>query len=342
MALCCAAPAAAGVANRGIPGAPANPLGAIRWGNYSGGLDEVFPAYEGASGRQRQLLGRIALRPRMRWFGQWYGDPEQTAREYIDNVTGGDPTALAQMAVFAMEPWEGGIGDICQQLPSDGEQAAYRGWIDGFARGIGSARVALVLQPDLPIGVCAPHHSTLPFDLVAYASRVFASLPHTTVYLDVGASDWPTVSQAVTILRRSGVRYARGFALGATHYASTSDEIGFGARIVTGLRHAGLGTKHFVINTAENGRPFTYQQYHGPNYDNATVCRTASSSRCVTLGIPPTARVSASWRGLSGHARSLAGRFVDAYLWIGRPWLENQADPFDLQRSLQLAATTPY
>jgi endoglucanase len=97
-----------------------------------------------------------------------------------------------------------------------------------------------------------------------------------------------------------------------------------------------------VINTASNGRPFTFQQYHGPDFDNAAVCSSPSSQRCVTLGIPPTANVASPRWGLSPQVRSLAARFVDAYLWIGRPWLDNQADPFDLQRSLALARTTPF
>ena len=42
------------------------------------------------------------------------------------------------------------------------------------------------------------------------------------------------------------------------------------------------------------------------------------------------------------RARTLARSVVDAYLWLGRPWLDNQNDPFDLQRSLALARTTPF
>ena len=97
-----------------------------------------------------------------------------------------------------------------------------------------------------------------------------------------------------------------------------------------------------MIDTAQNGRPFTFQQYHGSNYDNATVCRTRSSRRCVTLGIPPTADITNRRWGLSRSLVALAGRAVDGYLWIGRPWLDNQSDPFDLQRALALARTTPY
>ena len=37
-----------------------------------------------------------------------------------------------------------------------------------------------------------------------------------------------------------------------------------------------------------------------------------------------------------------AAAYVDGYLWIGRPWLYMQADPFDLKRALAVARTTPY
>ena len=341
-ALTISAPARAGVANAGLSGPHhSNPLAGMPWGNYSGPQDEVFPAYQAATGQDRQLLGRIALRPRARWFGAWYptGVIEHTVRDYIANVTGGNPAVLAQVAVFRLMPWE---HEACRRLPTAAEQAAYRQWIDAFAAGIGPARMALILQPDLPFALCVPHRSRLPLQLVAYAARVFDALPHTTVYIDAGAADWPTVRQAASLLEAAGVRYARGFALNATHYDATGREISFGAAVVRALAAAHVPGRHFVINTASNGAPFTYQQYHGPSFDNAAVCRTRASRRCVTLGIPPTWQVAASRWPLTGHQRGLAARDVDAYLWYGRPWLDNQSDPFDLPRSLALAATTPF
>jgi endoglucanase len=334
------APAAAGVANAGLAGASgSNPLAGMPWGNYTGSLDEVFPSYLGARGRQRQLLGRVALRPRMRWFGAWYPDAREAAREYVANVTARDPDALVQVAVFRLEPWE---DDACHGLPSAAQQSAYKRWIDAFASGLGAARVALVLQPDLPFELCVPHHSRIPMQLVAYAARRFSGLPHTTVYIDAGAADWATVGQAAGMLRSAGIRYVRGFALNATHYDSTGNEIRYGAKVVRALAAAGVRDRHFVINTSSNGRGFTYQQYHGPNFDNAAVCHSRTSRRCVTLGIPPTTDVAARRWGLSASTRRLAGALVDAYLWIGRPWLYMQNDPFERGRTLALAATTPF
>jgi endoglucanase len=335
--------AQAGVANAGLRATRAgDPLSGLRWGNYSGALDEVFPAYRRARGGTRRLLGEIALRPRVRWFGGWYSEAqaERTAREYIANVTGGNLNVLAQMAVFRLAPWE---AEACHRLPTAAEQASYQGWIRAFAAGIGRARVALILQPDLPFALCLPHHSKLPLRLVSYAAAVFAALPHTTVYIDAGAADWPSVGEAAAILRSAGVRYARGFALNATHYDGTGSEIRFGQQVVRKLAATGVPGRHFVINTAENGRPFTYQQYgDASTYDNAPVCPSRAGRRCVALGIPPTwAVASPRWR-LSGRTRVLAARYVDAYLWIGRPWLEHQADPFDLARALALTRANPF
>lgn len=337
------APAAlAGTANAGLAGPRhSDPIAGLRWGNYSGPQDEVFPAYRAATGHDRLLLGEIALRPRVRWFGAWYADSqiESTIRAYIASATGGDPDVMAQSAVFRLQPWEDAA---CRQLPTAAQQASYDSWIDAFAAGVGNARMALILQPDLPFATCVPHHSAIPLQMVAYAARVLSALPHTTVYIDVGAADWPTVPEAISLLRRAGIGAVRGFALNATHYDSTQNEILFGARIVHGLAAAGFPGRHFVINTSDNGRPFTYQQYHGPDFNNAAVCASHRSRRCVTLGIPPTWRVSQRRWGLSPRARSLANSEVDGYLWYGRPWLDDQADPFDLSRALQLAATTPF
>ena len=80
----------------------------------------------------------------------------------------------------------------------------------------------------------------------------------------------------------------------------------------------------------------------GSHPDNADVCRTKAERHCVTLGIPPTTDVTNPRWGLSASHRVQATKHVDGYLWFGRPWLHRQADPFDLQRALGLARTTPY
>jgi endoglucanase len=323
--------------------AEANPLANRTWGVYKGSGDQAWTPYLRAQGTRKKLLAKIALAPKAKWYGQWIPASQVTAkvRDHIRNAQAGDPEALVQMTVFRLKPWE---EDACKRLPTRREQKDYKRWIDAFASGIGDAHVALVLQPDGPFALCAPHGSQLPSQLIGYASHVFSALANTSVYIDAGASDWlrSDPAKALRILLPAGIDTARGFALNSTHYASTSAEIAFGTAVVQALAAAGYAEKHFVVNTAANGAPFNGYDYKGRNFDNAATCRRKGQQACVTLGIPPTVDVANPRWGLSATDAANAAAYVDGYLWIGRPWLYMQADPFDLNRALAVARTTPF
>jgi endoglucanase len=330
--------ALAGTANAGLSRS-SNPLAGIQWGHYTGPIDSVYPAYAAAHGRDRRLLAKIALRPLAFWFGNWFADSyaKTVAEQYIASVTAGNPNVLAQVTVFRLVPWE---GTACSQAPGRAAQASYEHWIDGFAAGIGSARVALVLQPDLPFALCSPDRA-VPLQLVAYAARRFSALAHTTVYIDVGAAEWASPSQAASLLAQAGVDRARGFALNATQYGSTGLELEYGASVLHALGAEGIRRKHFVVSTAQNGAPFLAGQYHG-NSNFPRVCASRADRICETLGIPPTWQTAAPQWGLSANDRSIAAHDADAYLWLGRPWLGNGGTAFVLSRALGLAASSPF
>jgi hypothetical protein len=335
----CASAARAGTANAGLPGASAsNPLAGMTWGHYTGTIDGVYTAYQNAQGRARELLAKIALRPLVYWFGDWYSTDQAraAAQQYIAQDTDGNPNELAQLAVFRLDPWEAAA---CSGTFGPVIQASYQAWIDNFAAGIGSSRVALILQPDLPFSLCAP--SRVPLALVAYAAARFTALPHTTVYLDAGAAYWPSPSKAAWMLAQAGIRHVRGFAMNDTQYDSTSRELEWGAKIESALQRLGIKGKHFVVNTAESGAPFLYGQYHG-DHNNPRACASRHDSVCAALGIPPTWHVASRRWGLSAGDRAIAARDVDAYLWVGRPWLDDGSWPFDLNRALAMAAATPF
>ncbi len=335
-----ASTALAGVANGGLPHASrSNPLAGMPWGVYRGQFyNSIYPNYQQATGRNRSLLGKIALRPLAFTFGDWFSDADagNVARQFIQAVTAGNPAVLSQMAVFRLDPWEGAA---CPNGSwSAANQSSYRTWIDNFAAGIGSARVALILQPDLAFAECA--HSPVPLELVNYAAHRFNALPHTTVYIDGGARYFPSFSQAVSMLEQAGIRNVRGFALNTSEYDTTSSEIEYGARVVHALAAAGIPNKHFVVSTAENGAGFLNGQYPG-DVSHPRVCSSPTDHLCVTLGIPPTTKVANPRWHLSGADAGLASRYVDAYVWAGRPWL-GSAGQLELQRALGLAASTPF
>jgi endoglucanase len=328
-----------------------DPFRRYTWGVYQGPMEQTWNPYVQATGYQKRLLGYIAHQPIAHWFGSWNPDDKvaDQVRGYIANAQHGDPDALVQLSIFRMEPWE---HEICSRLPTKAERASYKRWVDRFANAVGNTPMAIVLQPDGPFALCAPHGSTVPSQLVAYAARVLSAQPRTNVYIEAGAADWPMfgsnggVDAAVKILVRGGIQYAHGFALDTTHEDSVTDEIHRATAIAKSLASLGYPGRTAVINTSSNGHPYRYGQYTGSDPVNPVVCpstTTAKSVTCETLGIPPTAAVGSAKWGLSDTVITLARRHVDAYLWFGRPWLYHVgSQPFSKDRALQLVKSTPW
>jgi len=327
-----------------------NPLLAHPWGAYQGKMEPSWVAWTQATGTAKTRLAYIASKPKDHWFGHWNPNDKigDQIRDYIANSQDGNPDALVQMAIFRVVPWE---HDACTRLPTKAERASYRQWIDRFAAAVGNTPTAIVLQPDGPFALCAPHGSHVPSNLVAYASRVLSAQPRTTVYIEAGADDWPAPSRggaptAVKILIRGGIQYAHGFALNGTHYDSIPNEVNRATAIAKILAQKGYPGRKAVINTSNNGHPFRFAQYTGPDPLNPVVCpsRTTSASKtCETLGVPPTTDVaSARWK-LPALTAARAAKYVDAYLWFGRPWLHHVgSQPFRTNRAIRLVETTPY
>lgn len=340
---CLTGPAAVGRANTVATG---NPLDNAAWAVGYGNLEDPWIAYCNPknTATQKALLGKIALRPRMLWFGHWFKTDRvrETLRTYIAKAQDGHPERLVQLGVFRVWPRGEGGRDIPL---TRFEQEDYRAWVRNAAAAIGKSRVAIVLEPDLGIAAYDSADPGVRLGLARYAARVFSALPRTNVYIDASASDWLRVDQAVLMLRRAGITYTRGFALGATHYAKLPQEIDYARRVSRALAAAGFPGRKAIIDTSDNVRGFTYHEYYAEHpkgwFDNAEVCRSRTDTSCVTLGVRPTWRVGAGW-GLSETMRATARRYVDAYTWFSRPWLYAQATPFLKDRALQLARTTPY
>ena len=328
-----------------------NPFRAYPWGAYLGRMEPAWLAWNQATGAAKRHLWYIARQPRDHWFGHWNPDDRihDQVKEYIADSQRGNPDALVQMAIFRVVPWE---HDACRRLPTKAERTSYKHWINRFAAAVGNTPTAIVLQPDGPFALCAPHGSPAPSRLVAYAARVLSAQPRTSVYIEAGAADWPMfgarggVTAAVKILVRGGIRYTRGLALNGTHYDSIPSELQRAVAIAKTLAKKGFPGRKVVINTSNNGHPFRFAQYTGPDPTNPVVCpskTTPARKTCEALGVPPTANVDADRWHLSPATDRLARRYVDAYLWFGRPWLHHEgSQTFVTSRAIKLAKTTPF
>src|SRR3954453_23306712 len=338
LAIGLAAPnAVAGVANAGLSGAPSNPIAGVKWGPYR--TDSTDPSLDAPSAyynparnaRDRADFAKLLAVPRFRWFGAWVPTfnegnkwgARRTAAKYIEAVQRGDRNVAVGMGVFRLQPFE---REACKRLPTAAEVADYQRWIQEFAGGISDSRVILLLQPDMPFTLCLPRNSQIHLKLINWTVKQFSALPHTTVYIDAGASDWLRPSQAASMLKRAGVACARGFGLNLTHYDSTARSVAYGKQIVRLLARRGVRGVHFTVSTAMNGRPFISYK-HKPTFKLGIECKSRSDRACVTLGQKPTTQTSTP--------------LCDGYLWFGRPWIDN-AFRRSYDDVLQIIRTSPY
>ena len=307
-------------------------------------MNDSNPAYEAwvkATGTTKQLIARIALRPRVQWFGAWQSSDRihRIVSDYIATIHSTNRNAIALMAMFGIPKWESPEN---QRHWSKAEIADWHKWVDQAASAIGANRVAMVLQPDL-IYATQNSNPSVPLSMIAYAAKKFGSLPNTTIYLDAGARDYvpPKGVSMVNVLRSAGIKYARGFSLDDTHHDAINSEIGYGNTLAAGLARAGL-PNHFVINTAGNGRPTTVAQMK--TYVDNPACSSAKQKLCIALGIPPTTATSDTHWGLTAANRAIAARLVDAYLWVDRVWITSQSKGgvYSVQRSVNLGRWTPF
>jgi len=324
-----------------------NPI-AGNWGVHTGKWDNTYPAYQHAHGRKKRLYAKVALRPHAAWFTNPNASTIPTSLgRYIERTQHGDPNKLVQFALFRQWPHR----ESHRRVPlSAADQAAYRNWMDTVARTVGNTRVMIILEPDLALDAPGGHtiDRGVRLSLVRYAAQRLASLPNATVYLEAGAPDWLKVPTATQLLIDAGIAYTEGFALGGTHHTSVGADVNYAAAIASRLAALGYRGKHAVLDTADNGHPFTYQRYRRhhshKSFLTPMICKRKRQRVCVTLGVPPTTNVTAYSRRLHLNATQNArlATFVDAFVWVGRPWRGGNGKSFSRKRLLQAARTTPF
>lgn len=318
------------------------------WGIYKGPADMAWKGYENASASQQEQLQWFIDQPKAGWQGAWIPDNQiyDRTKTYIAASQAGDRNALVQLTIFRMDPW---YTDSITRKPTKAQRASYKKWIRESARAIGSTRTAIFLQPDSTFLRMVPDFK-MSAGLIRYAAKKYGALPNTTVYLETGGWDWPApgqggVKEAVRLLDAQGMKYADGVVTNTTHYNKTEWDVRRIADISKVYEKHGRKGKNLVkgvVNTSSNGKGFEFGKYTGADPDHAFTCGKSLKGTCVTLGIPPTTDVANKKWKLNKKTRRLAKKYVDAYAWVGRPWLYRQNSPFMLDRTIKMSKSAPF
>ncbi|MFI9152334.1 glycoside hydrolase family 6 protein [Streptomyces sp. NPDC053367] len=180
-------------------------------------------------------MAKLASWPQAEWFTE--GTPDEVRAKVGKLVQRARAVGRTPVLVAYNVP-----GRDCTQYSSGGaaSSAAYRQWIDAFAAGIGTAKAAVVVEPDgtalLPKD-CGPgvdptgELTAARIADLAYAVRTLKARPRTAVYLDAGNVQWRPVGEMARRLLDAGVRYSDGFALNVSNTHPTDHNARYGTWI---------------------------------------------------------------------------------------------------------------
>jgi endoglucanase len=232
-------------------------------------------------------LRQIADTPQVLWMGDDLRTDAvaNAVRVYVEAAA--SQGAMPLLATYALPHRD--CGNFSNGGFATGDD--YRDWIDQVAAGIGTARVAIVLEPDgLTAADCLPGPARRErFELLRDAVASLTTNPNTAVYVDGGHSRWLSPDELARRLADVGVERARGFALNTSNFFATQEEIGYGEQ-VSSL----TGGAHYVVDTSRNGA--------GPAPDGPmNWCNPQGRA----IGTVPTTQTK--------------GVHADAYLWIKHP-----------------------
>lgn len=283
---------------------------------------DLWAAQRAGDANQVALLERIAHVPQAKWLAgrNARAEPHRIVSRYVHNMTtpaygGPDCRTRYDGAAGAGDPYVGNYPVFAiRQLEHDDCSSSYDGggawnrakggsympWLDKFIDALRPIdhRATVIVEPDgLPVvEQCLSRKGTAQrLALMRAVNKRLGAIPNLTTYIDIGSSRWLRKRHALKLLRKSGVRHIRGFALNTTHFYYTREQIRYGDTLARKLG------KRYVVNTAENGRG---------GLENA---RNVKDRFCnpvnAGLGPLPTTRTASS--------------YADAYLWISRPGLSS-------------------
>lgn len=268
-----------------------NPFVGAKWfaDEYGFASTAVKVAKNKGNNDEAALYQKIAQYGGADWVGDWTPWVDTWVGRRVTTIT--KKGALPIFIVYNLPQRD------CGQYSAGGAAKgdAYKKWIDLFAKGIGSRRVVLVLEPDglgLLKKCLSPQDQEERLALYRYAVDKFESLPQTFVYIDAGHSRWLKPDEIAPRLKAAGIDKADGFALNVSNYRATDELMKYG-KAVSAL----VGNKPFVLDTSRNGNG-------GPDASpdsEASWCNPSGRA----LGSPPTAET--------------GDPSCQAFLWLKRP-----------------------
>ncbi len=191
--------------------------------------------------KDARLVGQMLATPQAVWFdGATSRGSTQTPQQVQSQARRTVREAVLQRSVPELVT-DNIPGRNCSGGGSP-DESAYNRWISAFARGIGSSKAVVILEPDSLVNLptdCLKYHApltskTYPFTdaqrlaEINFAVSALETDPRVSVYLDAGNSAWASVGVIAERLVQAGVQSAQGFVLNISSDQYTTNSTDYG------------------------------------------------------------------------------------------------------------------
>jgi endoglucanase len=192
----------------------------------------------------------IGTKAQALWITDYYptASVRSAVRDYTKRANAADKTPM--MSIYAIPDRDCGL----YSAGGFDTYPHYRAWIRQVAKGLAGQKSMVVLEPDAVPFMGDPRCTDAGprQQALTYAAKRLREAG-AWVYLDAGHSGWRSAAEMATLLKRSGMRYARGFSTNVGNYRHTADELAYAGALTRELAALGLRGRHYVIETARNG-----------------------------------------------------------------------------------------
>jgi endoglucanase len=238
---------------------------------------------------------RIASQPQGHWFANY--QPDSITSDVAGYVKAANAAGAVPLLIAYALPYRDCGGASAGGAP---DIASYRTWIEKFAKGLGSRKAMVLLEPDsLALQTCLNSTQIADRDAaLAFAGQTIKRAnPAAKVYLDAGHSEWNQPDEQAKRLVAAGVKTgADGFFTNVSNFRPTADEVTYGKAVLAAL---GVPRLRFVVDTSRNGNGPLGSQWCDP--------AGRSIGRAPTLNTGDAAVDAYVWAKPPGEADGCAG-----------------------------------
>ena len=197
---------------------------------------------------------RIGKRAQPLWITDYYQRPAD-ARAAVSGYTSraADAGKTPLLVIYNIPGRDCGLYSAQQQQIN---ARYYKSWVTQAAKGIGKTKPIVILEPDaLPfIGFegCNQSATAKWPSLLKHATRKLTKAG-AWVYIDAGHSGWRSPKRMASLLTKSGIRSARGFATNVANSRTTANETKYAKSLIKKLKQRNAKGVRYVMDTSRNG-----------------------------------------------------------------------------------------